>query len=672
MWKTRIPPVLATLAVFVGAAACFSVQAQADADDLVRDARQAFVRKDKAKLANLRSAVLDARHPLATWVDYWALTVRLPEARQDEVDAFYARWPGSFVEDRLRNDWLLELGRRRDWPAFNREVPRFKMNDDREVTCYRLLAEHVSGKDVRDAARTAWMAQKDADDGCHQLAKALLDSDRFTPEDVWRKVRLATELARLKQARQAASLLGDSVATAVQDALDSPSRFITTRAIALGHARNETAALALARLAASDPAAAARLLEERWAGALGGEHGAWAWAQTAKQAAVALRPEALEWSRNAWDTLKPKLRSQPDWSDETLGWHARAALRLGQGSEKWTLTVRAIDAMSPEERADPTWRYWRARALQALAKPGGAGDEQRDQARSLLKDLSDELHFYGQLAAEDLGAVQALPAKPSAPSAPEREAARSHPGLQRSLVAFGMGLRSEAVREWNFSLIGMGDRELLAAAQLACSREIWDRCINTSERSKSEIDMEQRFPWPMRDEVVPRAREAGLDPAYVYGLIRQESRFIVAARSHVGAAGLMQIMPATASWTAKRIGMPYRPEMIADRDTNLRLGNAYLKLVLDDLSGSQAMAAAAYNAGPNRPRRWREGPVLETAIWIENIPLHETRDYVRRVLSNATYYASLAAGKPVALKPRLGATVGPREAQAPAPDRSLP
>jgi len=672
MWKTRTHSALATLAALATAAASFGVQAQTNADDLIREARQAFARKDKVKLVSVRSAVMDARHPLAPWVDYWSLNLRLPEARSEELEAFYARWPGSYVEDRLRNDWLLELGRRRDWAAFSRDVPRFKMNDDREVNCYRLLAEHQSGKDVREAARKAWMAQKEADDGCHQLAKAQLDSERFMPEDVWRKVRHATEHARLRQARQAASLLGESVAASTADALDSPARFINTRAIALGHARSELASIALGRLAASDPAAAARLLEERWAGALGGEHGAWAWAQTAKQAALALRPESLEWSRNAWDTLKPKLRSQPDWSDETLGWHARAALRLGGATERWALALRAMDAMSPEERADPTWRYWRARALQALAKPGSAGDEQREHARVLLKGLSDELHFHGQLASEDLGTVQPLPPKPAAPTAPERDAARSHPGLQRALAALALGLRSEGVREWNFSLIGMSDRELLAAAQLACSREIWDRCINSSERSKTEIDMEQRFPWPLRDEVVPRAREAGLDPAYVYGLIRQESRFILAARSHVGASGLMQIMPATASWTAKRIGMPYKPEMIADRDTNLRLGNAYLKMVLEDLGGSQAMAAAAYNAGPNRPRRWRDGPVLESAIWVENIPLHETRDYVKRVLSNASYYAGLAAGKPVALKPRLGTHIGPRDAQAPAPDKDLP
>ena len=131
-----------------------------------------------------------------------------------------------------------------------------------------------------------------------------------------------------------------------------------------------------------------------------------------------------------------------------------------------------------------------------------------------------------------------------------------------------------------------------------------------------------------------RAQEIGLDPAYVYGLIRQESRFIMDARSGVGASGLMQVMPATARWTAKKIGLPTsRRRMITDRDTNLHLGTTYLKLVLDDFGGSQALAAAAYNAGPGRPRNWRDGPVLEAAIWAENIPFTETRDYVKKVLS---------------------------------------
>jgi soluble lytic murein transglycosylase len=135
----------------------------------------------------------------------------------------------------------------------------------------------------------------------------------------------------------------------------------------------------------------------------------------------------------------------------------------------------------------------------------------------------------------------------------------------------------------------------------------------------------------------------------------------------------MQIMPATARWTAKRIGLAdFRPEMISDRDTNLRIGASYLKLVLDDFGGSQAMAAAAYNAGPSRPRRWRDGAVLEPAAWAENIPFTETRDYVKKVLSNAVYYGALLGAPPPSLKTRLGGSIGPREPSAPVTDREIP
>ena len=184
--------------------------------------------------------------------------------------------------------------------------------------------------------------------------------------------------------------------------------------------------------------------------------------------------------------------------------------------------------------------------------------------------------------------------------------------------------------------------------------------------------MAQRFPTPLRDEVLAKARQVGVDPAYVYGLIRQESRFIMDVRSHVGASGLMQLMPATASWTAKRIGVPYKPELITDRDLNLLLGTTYLKLVLDDFAGSQALAAAAYNAGPSRPRRWREGVLMEPAAWAESIPFNETRDYVKKVLSNAVDYAHVLGSTAPSLKTRLGGPIGPRDAAAPVPNKELP
>ena len=134
----------------------------------------------------------------------------------------------------------------------------------------------------------------------------------------------------------------------------------------------------------------------------------------------------------------------------------------------------------------------------------------------------------------------------------------------------------------------------------------------------------------------------------------------------------MQLMPATARWTARKIDLPYRPSMITDPHVNLRLGTAYLKLLLDDFEGAQPLAVAAYNAGPGRPRRWRDGPLLEPAAWVENIPFDETRDYVKKVLSNAVHYAAVIGEGETLLKLRLGANVGPRLADAPGTDKELP
>jgi soluble lytic murein transglycosylase len=137
------------------------------------------------------------------------------------------------------------------------------------------------------------------------------------------------------------------------------------------------------------------------------------------------------------------------------------------------------------------------------------------------------------------------------------------------------------------------------------------------------------------------------------GLVRQESRFIANARSSVGAMGLMQLMPATARWSAKKIGLAYQASRVIEPPTNIALGANYLKHVLDDL-GHPVLAAAAYNAGPGRARRWRDSRPLEGAIYAETIPFSETRDYVKKVMANTMYYAQLIGGKLIPLKDRLG------------------
>ncbi len=663
-----------------------TASAQTSGDDIVVQAREALRKGNKPALATARMAINTARHPLAMWVEYWELGNRLAEAQQSELDGFYARWPGSYVEDRLRNDWLLELGRRRDWANVRTEFPRFRMNDDREVTCYALLAQHLAGTEVpRPQARAAWWAQRDLDDGCNLMARTLYEARVLTEDDAWQEARLSVENNRPRAAKAAAALVNPVLGDKLAQILDNPARYLLQRGAGDGRHGHELLLLALMRMAANDPDYAAGQLQDPELHRLPMAMAATAWAHVAKQSALKQLPLAGDQARRAWKIWdaahKPGM--QPAWGDELLAWHVRAALRepLAQPA-RWALMQRAIEAMPAAEQADATWVYWKARATQAQAKPGPEGDAARAAARTMLEGIAPQIGFYGQLAAEDLGGQLTLPAAPSPPQPPERDAVRAHPGFARALQLINLGLRSEGVREWNFTLRGMADRELLAAAQLACEREVWDRCINTSERTRTEVDVAQRYPTPLRDTLQARARDTGIDAAVLYGLIRQESRFIMDARSSVGASGLMQLMPATAKWTAKKVGLDFRAEMITDPGVNLQLGAAYLKRVLDDFGGSLAMAAAAYNAGPGRPRKWREGVVpMEPAAWAETIPFNETRDYVKKVLANSVVYATLLAPQPVAdstaprpqtLRARLGPAIGPREPSAAVPDRDIP
>lgn len=223
-----------------------------------------------------------------------------------------------------------------------------------------------------------------------------------------------------------------------------------------------------------------------------------------------------------------------------------------------------------------------------------------------------------------------------------------------------MNLRFEGTREWNWELRKMSERQHLAAAELARKNNLLDRMVNTSDRTKGELDFSQRYPTPFNDSMYKTTQALGMDMAWVYGLIRQESRFIMNAKSHVGASGLMQLMPATARYVAKKIGLGnFVPTQVNDVETNIALGTNYLNMVLTDLGGSQALASAAYNAGPGRPRAWRSKLTrpVEGAIFAETIPFNETRGYVKNVLSNATYYAALFEKKPQSLKKRLGMVV---------------
>ncbi|QDL55895.1 lytic transglycosylase domain-containing protein [Rhodoferax aquaticus] len=633
------------------------------ADQAVMDMAQAYKQRDKRKLAALLPQARGSL--LEPWAAYWEISARLDEAPVREIQEFMTRYSGSYQEDKLRNEWLLKMGRDRDWASFNREYPKFRMNDDRSVRCYGLLADYLSsGTDIKSQVQSTWLSLKDADEGCASAAEQLLKDHSVMAQVAWVRARLGMENDRLRVATQAVGLLNPSWVKTVNAIYLNPGKYLNDKLTALRPQTRELVSLALIRQAYLDPEEAAVEVEKlRWRAQLTKEERSWIYGVIGKRAAQKLSNDAPNYFAKA---------QVQHLHEDHLAWMARAALRTG----RWNQVTEAIAAMPDSLRQDPTWVYWRARALMIQAQTESA----RAESLRLLESIASPRGFYEQLALEELGQRITTPPRPEPLTSEEREAARQNQGLARALYAIQIGMRSEGVREWNYSTNlhvrgGLDDRSMLAAADLACRAEVWDRCINSSERTKISTDQEQRFPMPFKAAVLARTKQIGLDPAFVYGLIRQESRFIMDAQSHVGASGLMQVMPATAKWTAKKIGLTdFRASDINDRDTNIAIGTGYLKLVLDNFGGSMPMAAAAYNAGPNRPRMWRGqdgAATLEGAIWAENVPFTETRDYVKKVLSNATNYAALITGQSQSLKARLG-TVGPKESASPELGLDLP
>ncbi|MEG2045779.1 MAG: transglycosylase SLT domain-containing protein [Comamonas sp.] len=660
-WLKILTPLCAASLLSVAPSLGF---AQPTGDDVLLQMQQAFRKGDKATLARLLPA--SQGHTLEPWAAYWELRSRLDSATPQEVQAFLQRWRGTYQEDRLRNDWLLLLGKNRDWATFTQQHADYRMQDDREVRCYALTADLQQGKAPKNVAEEAvrlWHTQSANDDGCANLAASLYANKQLKEEAIWQRARLGAELNRQGQTSRAVGIVAPEMQSQVSDVFASPIKYLSgTSKNARGNVRRELALLAIIRMAANDPAQAADQMDARWANQLRTEERNWAWGVIGKMAARKLDPTAV--------TYFDKVTRSSDLDDDALAWKTRAALRAGN----WGLARKAIDGMSEAAQADPSWVYWKGKAI---ASGRVVTEHEKTQARALFERIASPDGFYEQLALEELGQRVTVPPAPQPLSAAEKDQAEKNPSLTRALYAIRVGLRSEGVREWNYATNlhdsgGMGDRALYAAADRACRAQVWDRCINTSERTRGFMDWQQRYPMPFRDTVLARASNIGLDPAYVYGLIRQESRFIMDARSGVGASGLMQVMPATAKWTARKIGMSdFTPGMINDRDVNIQIGTAYLKLALDDFQGSMAMAAAGYNAGPGRPRNWRNGPVLDGAIWAENVPFTETRDYVKKVLANTTNYAALITGQPQSLRARLG-TVGPKPVEAPADNAELP
>ena len=509
------------------------------------------------------------------------------------------------------------------------------------MTCYALQARRRLQEDeVLHEARNLWLSgDKELPESCTPLFDAALASGLINEADVWLRVRLALEAGSVSQAKKFSEKLPAQralPAAALSSAAADPERYLSKAKLEKASEAQRTVALfALQRLAKQLP----QLAYARWekiATSFSADEQHYFYAWLGYEAARKLDARALEWFKAAGDA---------PLTEQQLAWCARTALRVQDWNEVWA----SISAMTPQQQREGVWRYWGARALKRLGRA--------DEAEKLFYSLSGEYNFYGQLAAEEAGAVPVSDIMSTGyrPNKEELNDMLARPAVQRTLALYRMDLRTDAAREWAWAVRKFDDRQLLIAAEIARRNEMYDRAISTADRTVQLHDFSLRYLAPYREALRGHIQQHGLEEAWVYGLMRQESRFVTQAKSNAGAAGLMQIMPATARWLARKLGMKnYRHPLVRQMETNLTLGTYYMKTVLGWFDNSPVLASAAYNAGPSRARQWRGDTPLEGAIYIETIPFDETRGYVKKVMSNTVYYAQLFGQPPRSLKQRLG------------------
>lgn len=644
-------------------ALCVSLPASAGVGDALAAQRPAFARAlelaergpDSAAAA---AAKQQAGHPLAAYLDFALLRRQLASASPARVRAFLERHDASPLAAPLRDAWLAHLADQGDWKGFRAFYAQQPLEALPALQrCAALRARLDAGVDAALLAdiEAAWLAGTSLPDRCDPAFAALEAAGRITPALVWRRIALAAQagdpglmryLARRLPAASAAR------ATAYADFIANPSH--EAHGWQPDPLAREIATLGLQRLARSDPDAAEPLLARL-------------------EAPLALEPVQRGAVRNAialWSAAsylpasKRRFAAVPAdaWDERLHEWRAREALARGADRD----ALAALAAMPATQRAQPRWRYLQARLH------GRQGDG--EAAGALLRPLAAEPNYHGFLAADRLALPYALcPREPIIDGALRRTVAAT-PALVRALELFALDRRGWATREWHDALRGFDDAQRHAAVAMAVDAGWYDRAVFALDGDGEAAFYNLRFPIDHAEHLRRAASNQQLDPAWVAALIRAESVWMADARSPAAARGLMQLVPATGKSLARQLGIRWSgASTLYQPLTNITLGTAYLRAMLDRFDGTPAVATAAYNAGPTPATRWSsERPRDDIDLWIETIPYKETREYVARVFAFSVIYDWRLHGDAAPLSARLAGTGGGERRGFACPDPAGP
>lgn len=568
-------------------------------------------------------------YPLSDYIVAWNFYDAVKADPADEITleqalAFIQDHRGEYVAERLGTDLARIYAPKGRFEVFQKLYAPLQWNKeepDLKVWSEVFRLEQGEGS-AGEACKLLAAAPSLRSDYSSALADAVLQR---SPDQAWPVAFLLIQGRNLTKARQIASSYSQLSPGAVSSLFSNPSGFLEgtpapdkdsfIAAVLLEGLKDPDAAAESLSAMPSGTSLSAQDLDLLWnflgyRQALNGDFGS---ARLSFSKAASTKPNSALY--------------QPDAVAE---WRVRSSLAL----KDWGGVERTASLMSSSRQRDEGWQYWLGRARWETGRKAEAAD--------ILTPLTKKHSYYGKLACDLLNQDypgESLP-KPGISEADVRQWMQN-PSIIRAIMLRRLRLYSMASREWNWALRGANQRQLAAAAEYARRIGLADRMINTAGKLSDETFLSQlSFPTPSLAMVSRIASEAQVPAAWVYGVIRQESRFMPAVSSGAGARGLMQLLTATAKWTAKQYGVSSDPANLDDPATNITLGSYYLKFLNDKFSGQKVLATAGYNAGPGRSVTWRArlSAPMEGAVFAELIPFRETRDYVKKVLGNTAEY----------------------------------
>ncbi len=570
---------------------------------------------------------------LGYYPEYWSLNANLSAQPSSNIVNFAQRYPQSAMAEKLAADYVEEKVKQADFTTAQ-PVLQYVTNADQAESCAVAQVRAKSGDPLVFAEyKDVWLTTNSQPESCTGLGHMMLSSPLMTEQDRQQRLWGQLRAGQSGQALATAQTLGMSLSLAQLNQIQANPLNYLWSAPKASTADHAYLVFAMGRLADSDLNSAMSAVKRA-------AEGTPLQVQKALYRAVGYIGGTTVMKNNFNREVLNYLDASYGlpFSSEEAEIYARQAIRFSS----WESLIRAIDAMSVTQKQEDRWQYWLARASE---KRGDASSKRT--AQEIFKKLAQGDDYHNLLAKDKLGQSYNNIPNNVQPSNSDVQRLSQDIHFSRAFALRRVNAPDNYInREWNWAVrqayLKHDDGLLLAAAKRATDMGWYDRAIYAADRTENKHNYSYRYAMPHQNYVVSHSRNAGIDPAWAYGLMRQESRFNTGARSHVGAGGLMQIMPDTAKLVARQMGETYNPAALTDMNTNIRYGTFYLSMIQSQLSSSPVLATAGYNAGPNRARRWQpDSQSIAADQYTESIPLTETRDYVKHVMTNATHYGVL-------------------------------